>query len=180
MVGCFEWMRPRVVDSFTLECMLNIYIVSKDGRVACMVESDHAEFTNRKLEELIKYAKTVGCNYFVDPSSISQYPRYIFTKNKYIKISDSRDIAKLLGIAYKENDWWDFTSSRMCYQIIAELNDGREFSLFGEISRDPKVSRQNVYEMTERWNKLDYPRMFLGPRFLVEEMELEPPIDEVI
>lgn len=163
-----------------LECMLNIYIVSKDGRAACMVESEHDDFSNKLLEDLVKYAKELGCNYFVDPISIAQYPRYIFTKHKQVNISDSRDVAELLGIAYKKKDWRDFTSCMMCYHINAELCDGRELWLFGELSQIPDISRKNAYELAERWNKLEYPKMFLRPRFEVEEVILDPPIDEII
>jgi hypothetical protein len=49
------------MNQFLVGNLLNIWIVQKGGRSACLIETSHYQFDMRYLKYLNKYANAIGC-----------------------------------------------------------------------------------------------------------------------
>lgn len=147
-----------------------MWLVSQGARDACLFATSDLRFKSRDFEIFLVYAKAWNLNIVKDPvgpccvGNHSDFPRYLVYR-KCLSGLEARlqwhdDLALILGISYKKEDWWLDCNDRTCFQIRVEIaapsQRGRKEigGLFVEMSREPEISRRKVVAMVHQWNYL--------------------------
>lgn len=167
--------KSNTESSFLLETLLNMWIVHKGGRKACIFDTSDIRYHDYQFETFCFYAKAWdlsivrdpigGCSSGRDP----EFPRFIVSKQPfYGELKWHEDIAEILGIFYRKDDWWSQVNDRTCFRIC--VSGKRNMCLFVEMSRSPTESRDHANTLVNLWNFLiqsavDFPdHLFLKKR----------------
>lgn len=168
---------------FFWENILNMWIVFRKGRRACLIETAHWEFDRNYLEILFSFAEVLGLVVVLDPISLEEYPRYFVTHKKYearaMSVKNDQEIGSLLGMAFA-GDYSDFMNPRSTgniFGIIEPSNSKRStpkklqsfmdglspelkitgplrVELFAEVSKDDAQLKENIKRLVKLWSSI--------------------------
>ncbi len=116
------------MNSFFWGNILNIWIVFKKGRRACLIETSDYEFKEGYLALLFAFVELLGLVAVLDPLSLEEYPRYFVTFKEYemlaSSVKDDQEIGNLLGMTFT-GDYSDFMNPRTSGHISAVIKPSK-------------------------------------------------------
>ena len=153
------------------ETLLNMWLVSKNGRDACLFATSDVRYKPTDFKIILRYANI--WNLVVVKDSVgsccvgnhNEFPRYLVYRKMDREMLDEKlewhdDIARHLGISYREDDWWEDSNDRTCYQIHfltttnSKSKGPSECCLFVEMTRRPIQTSENISILISQWNDL--------------------------
>lgn len=147
---------------FLIENIINIAIVSKGGRRACLIETAHVDYKEKHIDLLKSYVEKCSCIFTYDKLSIPNYPRYIISKpiekDAIAEITNSSDLGSLLGMVYLRPDFDDYMAERIIGHIYAVINPKNIIRhkliclLFNSTSILDDIKYEIYHSLTSIWN----------------------------
>lgn len=184
------------MNSFFWGNILNIWIVFKKGRQACLIETSDYEFKEGYLALLFAFVELLGLVAVLDPLSLEEYPRYFVTFKEYemlaSSVKDDQEIGNLLGMTFT-GDYSDFMNPRISGHISAvikpsnskcsaprklarffdslspelKITEPLRVELFTEVSKDNLQLEININRLLQSWG-LIFKKGFCSYEVMIE------------
>lgn len=140
----------------TVEDLFNVWIVSHEGRKACLIESANYEKDSfdQEWKSLIEpWIYSLDLYFEMDKFSLPDYPRILVSRQPLEYESDSQ-LGELLGFSYLKDDYWDYRNVRYVASIILDSEEVRDCSVWVEVSRNLQKSEKNVKKLVKKWREI--------------------------